>query len=100
MSCPTRCPRRSRRSGWNASWTVQAEISRDKLAARIGQRLTVLVDAVEEDAIIARSYADAPEIDGEVIIPGAWEIEIRAISSRSRSLDSSDHDLWAQPIED
>jgi len=77
---------------------VQAEISREKLAARIGQRLTVLVDAVEEDAIIARSYADAPEIDGEVIIPGAWEIEPGDFIEVEIT-DSGDHDLWAQPIE-
>jgi ribosomal protein S12 methylthiotransferase len=79
--------------------TVQAEISREKLAARVGQRMTVLVDAVEEDAIIARSHADAPEIDGEVIIPGAWEIDpgdfIEVVVT-----GSGDHDLWAHPIED
>nr|WP_245709334.1 30S ribosomal protein S12 methylthiotransferase RimO [Allochromatium warmingii] len=78
---------------------VQAEISRDKLTARIGQRLTVLVDAVEDDAIIARSYGDAPEIDGEVIIEGEWEINagdfIEVIIT-----DADEHDLWAQPVED
>ncbi len=78
---------------------VQAEISRDKLATRIGQRLTVLVDALEEDAIIARSYADAPEIDGEVIIPGEWEIEIGDFIE-VEVFDSGDHDLWARPVED
>nr|WP_207168549.1 30S ribosomal protein S12 methylthiotransferase RimO [Thiocystis violacea] len=78
---------------------VQAEISREKLAARIGQRLTVLVDAVEEDAIIARSYADAPEIDGEVIIPGAWEIEVGDFIEVEVT-DSGEHDLWAVPVED
>ena len=78
---------------------VQAEISRDKLTARIGQRLTVLVDAVEDDAIIARSYGDAPDIDGEVIIEGEWEINagdfIEVIIT-----DADEHDLWAQPVED
>lgn len=78
---------------------VQAEISRDKLATRIGQRLTVLVDALEEDAIIARSYADAPEIDGEVIIPGEWEIEIGDFIE-VEVFDTGDHDLWARPVED
>lgn len=79
--------------------TLQAQISREKLAARIGQRLTVLVDAVEDEAIIARSYADAPEIDGEVIIPGAWEID-EGDFIEVEITDSGDHDLWAQPIED
>ena len=78
---------------------VQAEISRDKLSARIGQRLTVLVDALEEDEIIARSYADAPEIDGEVIIPGAWEIDPGDFIEVEVTA-AGDHDLWAQPVED
>ncbi|QIK37786.1 30S ribosomal protein S12 methylthiotransferase RimO [Caldichromatium japonicum] len=77
--------------------TLQAEISRSKLAGRLGQRLTVLVDRVEEDAVIARSYGDAPEIDGQVIIEGAWEIapgdfmEVEVI-------DTDAHDLWARPL--
>ncbi len=54
---------------------VQAEISREKLTERIGQRLIVLVDEVHEGRVLARTYADAPEIDGKVIIPGEWELE-------------------------
>jgi ribosomal protein S12 methylthiotransferase len=78
---------------------VQAEISREKLATRLGQRLTVLVDAVEDDAIIARSYADAPEIDGQVIIPGAWEIDVGDFIEVVVT-EAGDHDLWAVPVED
>ncbi|CRI67913.1 conserved hypothetical protein; putative enzyme [Thiocapsa sp. KS1] len=78
---------------------VQAEISRAKLAERIGQRLTVLVDEVGEDEVIARSYADAPEIDGEVIIAGAWELDPGDFIEVEVT-DAGDHDLWAQPIAD
>jgi len=78
---------------------VQAEISRAKLAARVGQRLTVLVDAVEEEQILARSYADAPEIDGSVLVPGAWEIDqgdfIEVVVTEAR-----EHDLVARPVDD
>lgn len=78
---------------------VQAEISRAKLAERIGQRLIVLVDEVGEDEVIARSYADAPEIDGEVIIAGAWELDPGDFIEVEIT-DAGDHDLWAQPIAD
>ncbi len=78
---------------------VQAEISRAKLAERIGQRLIVLVDEVGEDEVIARSYADAPEIDGEVIIAGAWELDPGDFVEVEIT-DAGDHDLWAQPIAD
>ncbi len=45
---------------------VQEKISRRRLKARVGQRLRVLVDAVTGQGAIARSAADAPEIDGVV----------------------------------
>lgn len=75
---------------------VQAEISRAKLAGRVGTSQIVLVDEVLEDQVVARSYADAPEIDGRVMIEGAWDlaagdfIEVRVTGS-------DEHDLFAEP---
>ncbi|MGF1644673.1 MAG: 30S ribosomal protein S12 methylthiotransferase RimO [Thiotrichales bacterium] len=75
---------------------LQADISRGKLMEKVGQTMTVLTDEIEGDNTIARSSADAPEIDGVVVIegariaPGEWlEVEIVA---------SDEHDLWARPI--
>jgi ribosomal protein S12 methylthiotransferase len=57
------------------------DISARRLARRIGQQLTVLVDTVDATAgtAVARTAADAPEIDGVVrledaghLAPGAW----------------------------
>ena len=47
---------------------VQQEIS--AATKRIGQKMTVLVDDLEEEfpVAVARSYADAPEIDGNVLL--------------------------------
>ena len=45
---------------------VQAEISANKLKARVGRREVVLIDEVIDDVATARSYSDAPEIDGVV----------------------------------
>jgi len=45
-----------------------AAISKRRLAARIGRRLRVLVDAVADGVAVARSAGDAPEIDGVVRI--------------------------------
>jgi ribosomal protein S12 methylthiotransferase len=47
---------------------LQAEISRDRLQAKIGSVQQVLVDAVDENGAITRSFADAPEIDGQVYV--------------------------------
>jgi ribosomal protein S12 methylthiotransferase len=61
-----------------------AAISAQRLSARVGRRMRVLVDTVEKNTAIARSEADAPEIDGVVRISrggklraGDWaEVEI------------------------
>jgi len=54
---------------------LAARISAEKLAAKVGRRMRVLVDAVGDEGAIARSAADAPEIDGSVRIarPGRLE---------------------------
>ena len=46
----------------------QAEISAERLDRKVGSRLKVLVDAVDADGAVARSSADAPEIDGVVYL--------------------------------
>jgi len=46
-------------------------ISAARLKRRVGSHMRVLVDATEDGAAIARSAADAPEIDGVVRIAGA-----------------------------
>jgi ribosomal protein S12 methylthiotransferase len=47
---------------------LQAEISYKRLQARIGSVQEVLVDGVDENGAVARSHADAPEIDGLVYV--------------------------------
>lgn len=75
---------------------VQQGISEARLAKKVGQRMTVLVDSHEEGDTVARSSADAPEIDGLVFIENETlpigefaEVEIVA---------SGEYDLWAKPI--
>lgn len=76
---------------------LQETISEQRLAAKKGRQLRVLVDTVDEEGAIARSYADAPEIDGVVYIsdastlqPGDW--------ADVRVTDTDIHDLWAEKI--
>ena len=54
---------------------VQAEISAARLARKIGTRQTVIVDEVDEDGAVARSKADAPEIDGIVRIDDGQKLK-------------------------
>ena len=52
------------------------KISATRLAARVGKRMRVLVDAIEDGVAIARSETDAPEIDGVVRIDGAGKLKV------------------------
>jgi ribosomal protein S12 methylthiotransferase len=79
--------------------TVQVGITRTKLAEHVGQRQTVLVDEVLEERVIARSYADAPEIDGTVILLGPWDLDPGDFI-KVEVTGAHDHDLWAHPMED
>lgn len=53
---------------------LQEQISAEKLAAKVGEKMTVLVDGYsDEGLLLARSAADAPEVDGVVILDGVEE---------------------------
>jgi ribosomal protein S12 methylthiotransferase len=71
-----------------------AAISARRLAARVGRRMRVLVDAVVDGAAIARSEADAPEIDGVVKIADAGGVrvgdfaDVEIVSSSAYDLDA------------
>ena len=77
---------------------VQGEISRERLAGKIGSHMVVLVDDVEQDRVIARSAADAPEIDGRVIVEGKWDLDPGDFI-KVKITASDEHDLWARPVE-
>ncbi|KYZ87980.1 ribosomal protein S12 methylthiotransferase [Alcanivorax sp. KX64203] len=76
---------------------VQARISAAKLQRKIGQTLEVLVDEVGEDGVVARSQADAPEIDGLVYLPDDAPVK-PGQRLRVTVEDADDHDLWARPV--
>ena len=81
---------------------VQQEISAAKLKKRIGQTMTVLVDELEADypVAVARSYADAPEIDGNVFVE---DIDRNVIKSgdllQVEIVDADEYDLFARLIQ-
>lgn len=74
---------------------VQADISRQKLQNKIGSLQPVLIDEIHEEHIIARSQADAPEIDGVVYLPPNPAINI-GMKCTVKVVDSDDYDLFAE----
>lgn len=74
----------------------QAEISAAKLQRKVGQTLDVLIDEVDEEGAIGRSAADAPEIDGLVILPGITDVQPGDFVEVSITA-ADEHDLWGEP---
>ena len=74
---------------------TQARISAARLQRKIGRTIDVLVDAVEGETAIARSSADAPEIDGVVRIAGARRLRVGQFA-RAIVTGADAHDLVAE----
>jgi ribosomal protein S12 methylthiotransferase len=76
---------------------TQAAISRDKLRRKVGTTIEALVDSIEGPVAVARSAADAPEIDGVVRVKGAKGAKpgdlLRAVVT-----GATDHDLTAKVL--
>ncbi|HQR52860.1 MAG TPA: 30S ribosomal protein S12 methylthiotransferase RimO [Burkholderiales bacterium] len=77
--------------------TLQEKISAERLRSRIGKTLDVLVDEVHGTRAIARSFADAPEIDGVVHVSKARGVAVGDLI-RVRVVKSDSHDLWAEAV--
>jgi ribosomal protein S12 methylthiotransferase len=75
---------------------LTARISAEKLHAKIGRTLDVIIDAVDEDGATGRSKADAPEIDGEVHLRDAGHLKQGDIVSVEIE-DADEHDLYGVP---
>ena len=71
----------------------QAEISAARLQQRVGRIETVLIDEVVEEGAVARSKADAPEIDGQVFIDGATHLKVGDFVEVEIE-EADEYDLW------
>ena len=75
----------------------QQAISTELFRARVGKTIEVIVDEVDEEMTVARSYWDAPEIDGNVYLTTNL-----ALKPGDRLMvaveDSNEYDLWASPF--
>ena len=69
---PDQIPEALKEERYQRLMTWQQTISLQRNQRFVGQEMTILVDHSEEETTLARSYRDAPEIDGWVILPGVW----------------------------
>jgi ribosomal protein S12 methylthiotransferase len=80
---------------WERLMETQHRISAEKMQAKVGQVLDVIIDDVDDEHAIGRSKGDAPEIDGTVTIEGGAELTPGDIVS-VKITAADDYDLVAQ----
>ncbi len=90
-------PEKVKEERWHRFMQAQQKISAAKLAAKVGREIDVIVDTVEKGRAVARSKADAPEIDGNVFVKPAAGLKPGDIV-RVRVEKAKDYDLEARPM--
>ena len=75
---------------------VQEKISAARLKRKVGKTMKVLIDEVGKKGAIGRSAADAPEIDGRVIIRQGSKLKAGEFAE-VKVTRADAHDLWAAP---
>ncbi|MDX1526444.1 MAG: 30S ribosomal protein S12 methylthiotransferase RimO [Pseudidiomarina maritima] len=94
---PDPVPEHIKQERYERFMQVQQEISAARLQAKIGRTLTVLIDEVDNEGAIGRSYADAPEIDGLVYLNGEHNVQP---GDRVEVLieHADEYDLWGSLV--
>ena len=74
---------------------LQQEISAERLKQKIGRTLDVIVDEIDDEGIIGRTKADAPEVDGLVYIENLSGTPVKVGEFIKVTITYSDeYDLW------
>jgi len=71
---PDQVPEEVKQERWERFMALQQEISTEKLQAKIGRTVEVLIDEVDDTGAVGRTQGDAPEIDGRVYLEGAIDL--------------------------
>ena len=94
---PDHVPEDLKQDRWERFMQKAQAISEAKLAAKVGQTLQVIVDAVDDEGATTRTWADAPEIDGNLFIDEGFEGlnpgDILSVVVE----EAGEYDLWGRP---
>jgi len=83
---------------WDRFMEKAQAISEAKLAAKVGKRIDVIVDEIDEDAATCRTKADAPEIDGNLFIDEDFQnLKVGDIVAVEVE-EAGEYDLWGRQI--
>jgi len=82
---------------WDRFMAHQQAISAARLQMKIGKEIEVLIDEVDEQGFVGRSFFDAPEIDGNVFVESDRDLK-PGDKVMCRVVDADEYDLWAEPV--
>ncbi len=92
---PGQIPDDVKRARYEQAMALQQEISRARNLALVGRVMDVLVDGAGDGISVGRTYRDAPEIDGLVLVPG--ELPVGSFV-RVRITGAMEYDLLGEVV--
>ncbi|WP_026294418.1 30S ribosomal protein S12 methylthiotransferase RimO [Salinimonas chungwhensis] len=78
---------------------IQGRISAERLQQRIGREYQIVIDSVDSEGAVGRTFADAPEVDGVVHLNGIYDVK-PGDRLWAEIIHADEHDIWAVPVED
>ena len=95
---PDHVPEEIKQDRWNRFMEKSQAISEAKLAAKVGKKLEVIVDDIDSEGATCRSWADAPEIDGNLFIDDGFENLTVGDILTVEVDEASEYDLWGRAV--
>ncbi|MCG6882509.1 MAG: 30S ribosomal protein S12 methylthiotransferase RimO [Silicimonas sp.] len=95
---PDHVPDEVKDQRWNRFMERARAISEAKLAAKVGQRLEVIVDEVDGTVATCRTKADAPDIDGNLFIDEGFETLTPGDILNVKVDEAGEYDLWGAKV--
>ncbi len=89
-------PEEVKQDRWDRFMQKAQTISEAKLAAKVGTRIEVIVDSVDDEGATCRTKADAPEIDGNLFIDEGFETLAPGDIVTALVDEAGDYDLWGR----
>jgi ribosomal protein S12 methylthiotransferase len=83
---------------WDRFMAKAQAISAAKLEAKVGQTLEVIADEIDDEAATCRTWADAPEIDGNLFIDEGFEGLSVGDVVKVVVEEAGEYDLWASLV--
>jgi ribosomal protein S12 methylthiotransferase len=95
---PDHVPDAVKQERWDRFMEKAQAISEAKLAAKVGSRIEVIVDAVDDEGATCRTKADAPEIDGNLFIDEGFATLKSGDILTVEVEEASEYDLWGKRL--